>query len=157
MSRVITMILMLLLSWTGATAQKIARVELKDLESKFFPFKRTVLIYTPEHYDESTESEYDVIYVFDAQDRSNFDEVHALLYYGLQQPDVDLSYIVVGVASPYVEEYKYDRSNDFLPAPLHWKLDNPEIAGDTSLPLPAFTIGVCLHACNIQVCLISNA
>ena len=56
-------------------AQQVARVETKTFQSKYFSFDREVLIYTPENYDEATQSEYDVIYVFDAQSRSIFDLV----------------------------------------------------------------------------------
>lgn len=108
-----------------ATAQEIARVEYKEFDSPLFPFKRPVLIYTPEGYDTATETDYDVIYVFDSQARANFDMVQSLLHFALQQPYNDRAYIVVGVASPNHWEIEYHRNNDFLPVPQHWPKDSP--------------------------------
>ena len=100
----------------NANAQQMARVEQFDLESGFFDFPRTILVYTPSYYEEYTEAEYDVVHVFDAQTRSLYDMVHALLHGGdVQDGDENWrDYIVVGVSSPYIEEKGYDRSNDFL-------------------------------------------
>lgn len=42
---------MVLISISGVSAQEIARVEYKEFDSLLFPFKRPVLIYTPEAYD----------------------------------------------------------------------------------------------------------
>lgn len=69
-----------MLAASGVGAQEIARVEYKEFDSPLFPFKRPVLIYTPEGYDEVIETDYDVIYVFDSQSRSNFDMVQSLLH-----------------------------------------------------------------------------
>lgn len=125
MVKIISTILFVLFSIVEISAQEIARVELKEFDSQFFPFKRPVLVYTPEGYDECTQSDYDVIYVFDAQTRSHFDEVHSLLHFGIQQPNNDRQYIVVGVASPTHLEINYCRNNDFLPVPRNWKIETP--------------------------------
>lgn len=125
MARTISILIFVLLSIFEISAQEIARVELKEFDSQFFPFKRPVLVYTPEGYDECTQSDYDVIYVFDAQARSHFDEVHSLLHFGVQQPNNDRQYIVVGVASPTHPEIDYERNNDFLPVPRNWKMETP--------------------------------
>lgn len=102
----------------NAAAQETARVETKTFDSEYFPFEREVFIYTPANYDEATQSDYDVIYVFDSQWRSRFDLVQSLMHYGCQNEDNDggvLSYIVVGVTSPSSPELKSDRGRDFLP------------------------------------------
>lgn len=125
MKRTIQFILMAILAVCSVAAQEIARVELKEFDSQLFPFKRPVLIYTPEQYDETDQIDYDVIYVFDAQSRALFDEVHALLHFGVQQPRSDRAYIVVGVASPTHLELDYHRNNDFLPVPKNWKMETP--------------------------------
>lgn len=89
MKRSIQFVLMAILVVCNMAAQEIARVELKEFDSELFPFKRPVLIYTPQEYDECTGVDYDVIYVFDAQSRALFDEVQALLHFGVQQPRAD--------------------------------------------------------------------
>ena len=125
MRKLIRTVLMTLLAVCSVAAQEIARVEYKEFDSPLFPFKRPVLIYTPEAYDETTETDYEVIYVFDSQARANFDMVQSLLHYALQQPRNDRGYIVVGVASPTHWEIDYHRNNDFLPDPQHWKIESP--------------------------------
>ncbi|MDE6291045.1 MAG: hypothetical protein K2M16_05890 [Muribaculaceae bacterium] len=125
MKRLIKTALMTFFAVCSVTAQEIARVEYKEFDSQLFPFKRPVLIYTPEAYDDGTENDYDVIYVFDSQARTNFDMVQSLLHYALQQPHNDRGYIVVGVANPSHWEIDYQRSNDFLPDPQHWKIESP--------------------------------
>lgn len=116
---------MVLISISGVSAQEIARVEYKEFDSDLFAFKRPVLIYTPENYDESHETDYDVIYVFDSQSRAGFDLVHSLLHFALQLPNNDRQYIVVGVANPNHWELEYLRNNDFLPVPQHWEMNSP--------------------------------
>ncbi len=115
--RVICIALMVIASIGSLSAQEIARVEYKEFDSKNFPFKRPFIIFTPENYDTNPNSDYDVIYVFDAQNYSRFGLVHNLLHYGCQEevlPDEEVrQYIVVGVPSPYVPEYNYERNRDF--------------------------------------------
>ncbi len=127
MKRLIPFVLLLLPSVCSVVAQEIARVEYKEFDSKNFPFKRPVLIYTPEQYDTNTQSDYDVIYVFDAQGRSRFGLVENLMHYGCQietLPDEEpRQYIVVGVASPYLPEYNHQREMDFYSAPVNLPKD----------------------------------
>lgn len=125
MKRLIQSVLMMLLAIGSVAAQEIARVEYKEFDSPLFPFKRPVLIYTPEVYDENPETDYDVIYVFDSQARASFDLVHSLLHFSLQAPNMDRQYIVVGVANPNHWEIEYHRNNDFLPVPQHLQMTNP--------------------------------
>lgn len=125
MIRIITIFFFLAFPTILIMAQEIAKVELKEFDSQFFTFKRPVFIYTPEGYEECTQSVYDVIYVFDAQSRANFDEVHSLLHFGVQQPNNDRQYIVVGVASPTLPDIEYCRNNDFLPKPKFWNIESP--------------------------------
>lgn len=104
---------------TAAYAQETARVETKTMESRYFPFDREIFIYTPENYDEATETDFDVIYVFDSQWLSRFSLVYSLMHYGCQNEDENvLPYIVVGVPSTYIPEQN-DRGRDFLPEPEH--------------------------------------
>lgn len=118
---------MMLFAVLSMSAQEIARVEYKEFDSPLFPFKRPVLIYTPAEYDESTETEYDVIYVFDSQSRASFDLVQSLLHFALQAPNTDRQYIVVGVANPNHWELDYNRNNDFLPVPQHLNIESPNL------------------------------
>lgn len=120
MARIISICLFLLMAISGLSAQETARVEMKELDSQLFPFKRTVYIYTPFGYNEFTQSEYDVIYVFDSQMRSKFDLVHSLMHYSCQSEDEDMrSFIVVGVTSPYLPEIGYARNRDFYAEPVN--------------------------------------
>ena len=125
MKRPTQFLMTLLLPVCSVTAQEIARVEYKEFDSPLFSFKRPVLIYTPEAYDENPEVDYDVIYVFDSQARASFDLVQSLLHFALQTPNNDRQYIVVGVANPTHWEIEYNRNNDFLPVPQHWQMTTP--------------------------------
>ena len=87
MKRTIQFVLMVILAICNMAAQEIARVELKEFDSELFPFKRPVLIYTPQEYDECTGVDYDVIYVFDAQSRASFDEVRHCFISGFSNPE----------------------------------------------------------------------
>lgn len=121
MTRTILFIILLATIFLNTSGQQVARVEFKELSSKYFPFNRQVLIYTPENYDEQTESEYDVIYVLDSQSRSSFDLVHSLMHYSVQT-DNDMNFIVVGIVSLFMPEIEYNRNNDFLPIPHSQKM-----------------------------------
>ena len=44
-----------------------------SMKSEYFSHERQVLIYTPGGYQQYDQTYYDVIYVFDAQDRTMFD------------------------------------------------------------------------------------
>lgn len=95
-------------------AQDIARTSSVKIDSKALGQQRELLIYTPAGYDSLPKSYFDVIYVFDAQNREFFDLTSALLsFVG------DKQCIVVGITSPYIEELNYARNNDMLPAPIH--------------------------------------
>lgn len=122
---VITALLFLSTAFS-AMAQQTARVIEKEFQSKYFPFPRTALVYTPTEYDEETQTDYDVIYVFDSQERSYFDMVTSLVHYAVQDNN-DQTFIVVGVTSPYIEESGYSRSNDFLPKKEREQAQSPHI------------------------------
>ena len=137
MIRILTIFFMVLVSISGASAQETARVEVKYLDSENFPFKRPVLIFTPDEYDEATQSEYDVIYVFDSQWRSRFDLVHSLMHYGCQPENEDTRpFIVVGIPSPYIPDYNYERNRDFYSKPVN--IPKPENMPDDYGRAPLF-------------------
>ena len=69
---------LLLLVAVCATAQVLPKVTELSMRSAYFTQERQVLIYTPVAYNEYTASRYDVIYVFDSQERAKFDLVHCL-------------------------------------------------------------------------------
>ena len=60
----------LLFAAVFAVAQPVARVTDLSMKSQYFNHERQVLIYTPEGYDEYDATDFDVMYVFDSQDRS---------------------------------------------------------------------------------------
>lgn len=111
---IITSLLLALLGVMAVCGQQIARMERIDMPSKYFQHLRPVLIYTPANFDEETMTDYDVIYVFDAQWRSTFDFITVLAHYELQQFDENIRpYIVVGICSPHLPEIGYARNSDY--------------------------------------------
>ena len=81
-----------------------------SLKSKYFDFERKVVIGLPPEYDAMTAQDYDVMYVFDAQDRSYFDLVRGMPVF-VNMP-YECKFIVVGIYSPVNENYS--RQDDFL-------------------------------------------
>jgi predicted alpha/beta superfamily hydrolase len=83
------------------------------MKSKYFSFERKVFISLPACYQVCNVLNYDVIYVFDTQDKPYFYLVNALT------PFINMNYdnrfIVVGICSPSTP--RYSRQNDFLPVP----------------------------------------
>lgn len=83
------------------------------MKSKYFNFGRKVFIRIPAGYQFYDAQNFDVIYVFDTQDKPYFDMVNGL------PPFTNMNYasrfIVVGICSP--ASFKYSRQNDFLPVP----------------------------------------
>ncbi len=112
---------LLALASLGVSAQLESVKEL-SMKSEYFNHERQVLIYTPSGYQQFDQTYYDVIYVFDAQDRTMFDLVHCLLNIACK-PDPDggrgMSFIIVGICSPTLWDINYSRNNDYLPMPLH--------------------------------------
>jgi len=100
----------------GASAQLESVKELK-MKSEYFNHERQVLIYTPAGYQDFDQTYYDVIYVFDSQDRAKFDLVHCLT--NLIPLDENKHFLVVGICSPSSENYF--RNADYLPVPIHAK------------------------------------
>ena len=93
-------------------AQSIARVETKKIQSKFFKQEREILIYTPIDYDWRVNEYFDVIYVFDSQNREFFDYASSIITF---LPNNEKSFIIIGITSPFNEELNYGRNNDLLP------------------------------------------
>jgi predicted alpha/beta superfamily hydrolase len=105
----------LLAFWTnGLFGQSIARVENIRIDSEALNQKREILVYTPIEYDLRKHELFDVIYVFDSQDREKFDYVSSSIAF-LTDRDHDRAFMVVGIASPYNAELDYSRGDDFLP------------------------------------------
>lgn len=120
MQRLITTSLLLMIFATSLVCggQQIARMERIDMPSEYFQHKRPVLIYTPSYFDEETMTDYDVIYVFDAQFRGLFDLITSLAHFHLQQFDENVRpYVVVGICSPHLPEIGYTRNSDYTPMP----------------------------------------
>lgn len=93
------------------------RIDSFKIYSKVFDKERKILIYTPREYDKKPDSKYEVIYVFDAQTRGYFDNVHSSLSF-LNNSQFPM--IVVGIISEI-------RNKDFLP-----KNEYPETFEDYS-------------------------
>jgi len=108
-----TILTILLVFWTNLIfGQNIARVENVTIQSKVLNQEREILIYTPADYDWRTNEYFNVIYVFDSQNREFFDYTSAIVSF---LTDGNQSFIVVGISSPYNEKLDYSRNNDLLP------------------------------------------
>jgi len=97
----------------SAFGQNIEKV---DLNSKFLNHERELLIYTPWEFEEEPNQKFEVFYVFDSQARELFDFVHSTLQFYRPQP---VSFIVVGIISPYYEAQNWGRNTEMLPIPNH--------------------------------------
>ena len=109
-------LIILLLFGNSMLGQEIASIKNIKINSKSLDQKREILVYTPKNYDEDKLVFYDVIYVFDAQNREFFDFTHSVISF---ISNAEKKYIVVGITSPYFEETDYARNNDMLPLPLN--------------------------------------
>jgi len=106
-------IILLLVGFLNETfAQPIARVENVKIQSKSLNQEREILIYMPKDYDWRVNEYFNVIYVFDAQDREFFDYTSSIVSF---LSEASKSFIIVGITSPYNEKLDYSRRNDFLP------------------------------------------
>lgn len=81
------------------------RIDELKIHSNVLDCEREIIVYTPWEYDHITDSKFEVIYVFDAQDRNHFDIIYSTLSF-LNNSQFPM--IVVGVVSE-------KRNSDFLP------------------------------------------
>lgn len=95
--------------------QQIATIENVKINSSVLNQEREILIYTPANYNEDLYVYYDVIYVFDSQNRELFDFTHSSLSF--IETNENKQFIVVGITSPAYESLDYYRNNDMLPTP----------------------------------------
>ena len=86
--KAIITILLALVAMAGQGQVPLESVKELTMKSEYFNHERQVLIYTPDNYPNFDQTYYDVIYVFDAQDRTMFDLVHCLLNIACK-PDPD--------------------------------------------------------------------
>ena len=101
-------------------AQQTATLKEIEIQSKILNQGRPIYLYLPAEYDERNLVSFDVIYVFDAQDRETFDLVHSALNF----VSLKKKFIVVGVSSPAYEDLEYYRNYDYLPKPINVSLKN---------------------------------
>lgn len=106
------LILLFIVFFNQTFAQSIARVENVKIHSKALNQEREILIYTPVDYDWRTNEYFNVIYVFDSQNREFFDYTSSIISF---LTDGNKSFIVVGITSPFDEKLDYSRNNDLLP------------------------------------------
>ena len=122
--QLIILITLTVLSVPIKTSAQLESVKELTMKSEYFNHERQVLIYTPGGYQQFDQTYYDVIYVFDAQDRTMFDLVHCLLNIACK-PDPDggrnASFIIVGICSPTLWDINYFRNHDYLPIPPAWQ------------------------------------
>jgi predicted alpha/beta superfamily hydrolase len=104
--------LIAIISIPQTKAQEIAKIETIKINSKELNQKREILVYTPDGYNESPYMHYNIIYVFDAQNREFFDYTHSMISF---LNNASKNFIVVGITSPYNKKLDYSRRNDFLP------------------------------------------
>lgn len=108
----IYILFILIFIFNHLTAQSIARVENLKIQSKIMNQEREILVYTPIDYDWRVNEYFNVIYVFDSQNREFFDYTSSMISF---LSDNSKSFIVVGITSPYNEKLDYARNNDLLP------------------------------------------
>ena len=80
--------LLALAAMAGQGQVPLESVKELTMKSEYYNHERQLLIYTPDNYPNFDQTYYDVIYVFDAQDRTMFDLVHCLLNIACK-PDPD--------------------------------------------------------------------
>ena len=97
---------------TTAQSQRIAQVVKTKIQSQVLDQERELLIYTPAGYNEFKNKYYDVIYVFDAQNRVMLDLTSSLTHV---LSNTKKEFIIVGITSFYSEDVAYTRNNDLLP------------------------------------------
>ncbi|MBZ9651393.1 alpha/beta hydrolase-fold protein [Psychroflexus montanilacus] len=105
--------LFLIFIWEITTPQSIARVENIKIQSQIMNQEREILVYTPIDYDWRTNEYFNVMYVFDSQNRELFDYTTSIISF--LTDNSNSSFIVIGVTSPYNEKLDYARNNDLLP------------------------------------------
>lgn len=104
--------LLFIVFFSQTFAQSIARVENVKIHSEALNQEREILIYTPIDYDWRINEYFNVIYVFDSQNREFFDYTSSIISF---LTDGNKSFIVVGITSPFNEKLDYSRNNDLLP------------------------------------------
>lgn len=102
--------------------QDIGNIEKIEIQSKILKQSREILVYTPAYYNESEYQFFDLIIVFDAQNRELFDLTHSLVSL-LDENKPEKPFIVVGI-SAYTGKEKYARNDDFLPYPKYDKIQD---------------------------------
>ena len=107
---IITMMLVLV-AMSGQAQTQLESVKELTMKSEYFKHERQVLIYTPNNYPNFDQTYYDVIYVFDAQDRTMFDLVHCLLNIACK-PDPDGTILARGLAGENIEQQLKKIFND---------------------------------------------
>lgn len=112
MIRNIIFTILITLCTSTVFGQNIARIENVKIQSKVLNQEREILIYTPIDYDWRVNEYFNVIYVFDCQNREFFDYTSSMISF---LTDNTKSFIVVGITSPYNEKLDYARNNDLLP------------------------------------------
>ena len=88
MNKHIIITILLALAFPITMQAQLESVKELSMKSEYFNHERQVLIYTPGGYQQFDQTYFDVIYVFDAQDRTMFDLVHCLLNIACK-PDPD--------------------------------------------------------------------
>lgn len=102
------------------SAQDIEKIRAFESKVEEFIIKSTelnqtrqVLVYTPAGYEQSQFAYYNVIYVFDAQDRALFDAANGIAHL---MTEGSQDFIVVGIKATWIEEQMYARNHDLLPS-----------------------------------------
>ena len=112
MKRAVLSTLVLLISFGSSHAQ-YSKVKEITLESEELGQTREIMVYTPFGFVDNAYNYYNVIYVFDAQNRMFFDYTTSL---SMLSKEAGQGSIVVGIKATYIEELFYARNHDFLPS-----------------------------------------
>jgi predicted alpha/beta superfamily hydrolase len=121
----VTLLVMLLIAWSSAyiNGQDFSTTKTITIDSKELNQKRDVFIYTPPQYESAIYSSYNVIYVFDAQQKQFFDLATSITSF-VTDKDITNHHIVVGIPAPLLPDEEgeyYSRGSDYLPKPKYDK------------------------------------
>jgi predicted alpha/beta superfamily hydrolase len=114
LNKLMISITILLINVINLYGQETATLKELAIQSKILNQKRPIYVYLPAEYEERNLVSFDVIYVFDAQNREIFDLVHSSANFVFLKK----KFIVVGVSSPAYEDVEYYRNSDYLPKPI---------------------------------------
>ncbi|NAS29932.1 hypothetical protein GTQ40_03010 [Flavobacteriaceae bacterium R38] len=119
----LVVLLIILLNSKYISGQDFSTTKTITIASKELNEKREIFIYTPPQYQQSIYNNYNVIYVFDAQQKHFFDLANSVTSF-ISEKDIINHHIVVGIPAALLSDDEgeyYSRGSDYLPKPNYSK------------------------------------